>query len=100
MEVVPIRSKNKREQVADSAAQGVGALLGLYSGISPVIPLAGSFLTFFALKRIVPTERSDWFPAISLQAGSAMWVLGVVVISEQDIHSLDGIVLFLGLIWL
>lgn len=70
-----ICSKNKREQVAGLAAQGAGALLDLYSGISMLIPLAGSFLTSFVLKRIVPAEKSDWFLAISVQAGSAMWVL-------------------------
>ena len=31
--------------VAGSAAQGVGLLLGFYSGISLLIPLAGSCLT-------------------------------------------------------
>ena len=79
----PYRSKNKREQVTGSAAQRIGALLGLYSGIFLLVPLAGSFPTFFTLKRIVPAEKSDWFPAISVQAGPAMWVLGVAVIFEQ-----------------
>ena len=58
-------------------------LLGLYFGIFLLVPLAGSSPTFFTLKRIVPAEKSDWFPASSVQAGSAMWVLGVAVIFEQ-----------------
>ena len=52
MEAVPVRSMNKRGQVAGSAAQsiaqGVGVLLGFYSAISLLIPLAGSCLTCWA----------------------------------------------------
>ena len=53
--------------------------------VVPANPMAGSFPTFFALKRIVLAEKSDWFPAISVQAGPAMWVLGVAVICGQYI---------------
>lgn len=99
METVLIRSKNKSMQVAGWVAQGVGWLVGYYSGINMVIPVAGSFLTFFALKRIASAEKAEWFPAISVQAGHAIWFgIGAMIEFEKTIS--DSIALFLAIIWL
>jgi hypothetical protein len=67
-------------------------VLGLQSAVSLLIPLTESFLTFFAFKIMVPAERSDYFPAISVWAGSALRFLRVTGTFEGHRQCLGGVI--------
>ena len=47
-------------------------MCGLKSGVSLLIPLTGAFPTFFAFEFMTSADKSDWLPAISVRAGSAL----------------------------
>ena len=49
----------------------------------PASPIGRLFPDILYAQENCSRKKSDWFPAISVQAGPAMWVLGVAVIFEQ-----------------
>jgi hypothetical protein len=83
------------------AATIIGLLAGKYAGLNLLIPLAGAGATYYALKKIAPTEKEIWFGAVSVQTGHALWfLLGLAVLGQINANLLDPILLLLGALWL
>jgi len=83
------------------AATIVGLLAGSYGGINLLIPLAGTAITFFVLKKLVTPQKAIWFWAISVQVGHALWfIVGLAYLGKLDANILDPVILLLGVLWL
>jgi len=96
-----VNDRGLKFNLATLAGLIVGLLVGQYAGVHLLIPLAGAGITHFALKKLAPTKRAAWFPAISVQTGHAIWfILGFLVLGQFDVGVLDPLLLLLGSLWL
>ena len=79
----------------------VGLIIGRYTGINLLIPLAGAAITFYVLKKFGPPQKAYWFPAISVQTGHAIWfIVGLAILGQLNANILDPAFLLLGSLWL
>ena len=80
-----------------------GGLVGIYSGLNLLIPLAGSMAAIFVGQRTITGPARYFVQAVGVQAGHMMWfMLGLIVAGPAQLGQVLFDVTFMtaGLVWL
>jgi hypothetical protein len=78
-----------------------GILIGKYTGLNLLIPLAGAFLCGYLFKKLAGERAQSMLAAFAVQGGHALWmVVGFLVVGELNWNVADVVLLVVGLVWL
>lgn len=94
---------DNRWSVSGVAAAVIGALIGRYSGVSLIIPLAAAALAWALASRIVTGNARHFLAAISVQVGHVVWfAIGILAAGAAGLAQVgfDILIMAAGLAWL
>lgn len=105
-EAKPAQKSTTSSPSAKTSTKGVvasllGGAVGIYAGIHVLIPAIGAAAIWLLGSKLLRPAKPAFLPAISTQAGHALWLfVGAAIVGSWDATIGDLVILLIGLVWL